>query len=255
MKITSIRAFPIRRKSVDLSDARRPGWQDQAEIANPMSRYPRYKARRTSWRSALPDIGCLVTAEDGSWGFATGRMGTPAASLTNEHFGALLVGEPCLAAERLWDMMFRIASPYSAAGLASYAISAIDLALWDLKGKILQRPAYELLGGPSREQIMCYATGNDADWHMELGFKATKLACPYGPADGLTGLAGNEELVAKRALIGDDVDLMLDCWMAFDVESAVWLAERLRPYQLRWIEDCRIPEDMVGFAEMRRRLP
>jgi L-rhamnonate dehydratase len=256
MKIKSIRAFPIRRQTADLSDARRSGWQDDAEIANPMSRYSRYKARRSSWRPALPEIGCLVTAEDGSWGFATGRMGAPAVALINDHLGKLLVDEPCLATERLWDMMFRLASPYSAAGLAAYAISAVDLALWDLKGKILQRPVYQLLGGPAREQITCYATGNDTDWYMELGFKATKLACPYGPADGLAGLAGNEKLVARtRELIGDEVELMLDCWMAFDVEFAVRLAERLRPYQLRWIEDCLIPEDMAGFAEMRRRLP
>ncbi len=256
MKIKSIRAFPLRPDAPDTRDRRRAGWQEGAEIANPMSRYPRYKARRTSWRAALPAIGCLVTAEDGSWGFGTGRMGTPAAALINEHLGPLLVGEPALATERLWDMMFRLASPYSAAGLAAYAISAVDLALWDLKGRVLRRPVYELLGGPAREAITCYATGNDTDWHMELGFRATKLACPYGPADGLAALAENEAQVARtRALIGDEVDLMLDCWMAFDVEFAVRLAERLRPYRLRWIEDCLIPEDMAGFAEMRRRLP
>jgi L-rhamnonate dehydratase len=197
-----------------------------------------------------------VTAEDGSWGFGTGRMGAPAISLINDHLGKLLEGEPCFATERLWDMIYRLASPYSAAGLASYAISAIDLALWDLKGRVLGRPVYELLGGPAREQITCYATGNDTDWYLELGFPATKLACPYGPADGLDGLAKNEALVARtRKLVGDNVDLMLDCWMAFDVEFAVRLAERLRPYRLKWIEDCLIPEDFDGFAEMRRRLP
>ena len=256
MKIKSIRAFPLRRTAPELADARRPGWQNDTEIANPMSGYPRYKARRTSWRPALPPIGCVVTAEDGSWGFGTSQMGGAAVAVINDHLGKLLVGEPCLATERLWDMMLRLASPYSAAGLASYAISAIDLALWDLKGRILQRPVYELLGGPARERITCYATGNDTDWHMELGFAATKLACPYGPADGLAGLAANEKLVAAaRRLIGDDVELMLDCWMAFDVDFAVRLAERLRPYRLRWMEDCLIPEDMEGFAELRRRLP
>jgi L-rhamnonate dehydratase len=256
VKIKSIRAFPFRRPAPDVSGKCRAGWQDDAEVANPMSRYPRYKARRAYWRPALDAIGCLVTAEDGSWGFGTGRMGAPAISIINDHLGKLLEGEPCLATERLWDMMYRLASPYSAAGMASYAISAIDLALWDLKGRVLGRPVYELLGGPARDRIECYATGNDTDWYMELGFRATKLACPYGPADGLDGLAGNERLVAKaRELIGDEIDLMLDCWMAFDVEFAVRLAERLRPYRLKWIEDCLIPEDFDGFAEMRRRLP
>ena len=168
----------------------------------------------------------------------------------------MLIGEPALATERLWDMMNRLASPYSAAGLAAYAISAIDLALWDLQGKILGRPVWELIGGPARSHIDCYATGNDTDWHMELSFRATKLACPHGPVDGLAGLAANEALVARtRELIGPDVELMLECWMAFDVEYAVWLAERLRTYGLRWIEDCLIPEDLDGCEALRRRLP
>ena len=86
-------------------------------------------------------------------------------------------------------MMFRLTKPYGTEGLASYAISAVDLALWDLKGKLLGQPVYSLLGGPARDKIFCYATGNDVDWYQELGFRAFKLACPYGPADGLEGSA------------------------------------------------------------------
>jgi len=91
---------------------------------------------------------------------------------------------------------------------------------------------------------------------MELGFEAKKLACPYGPGDGLTGLEGNEQLVAKtRELIGPSVELMLDCWMAFDLEFAVRLGERLRPYGLKWMEDCLIPEDFQGSTKLRKRFP
>ncbi len=256
MKIKSIRAFAMRGRKADAAGARREGWQEGTEIANPMSRYPRYKRRRTSWRPALADVGCVVTAEDGSWGFGTTRHGSAVIGLINEHLGPLLEGEPCLANERLYDMMTRMASPYSAMGIASYAISAIDLALWDLKGKLLRQPVHALLGGPAREAITCYSTGNDTDWHMELGFKATKLACPFGPADGLAALDENEALVAMtRELIGPNVDLMLDCWMGLDVEFTVRMAERLRPYRLRWIEDCLTPEDMDGFAQLRQRLP
>ena len=82
------------------------------------------------------------------------------------------------------------------------------------EGKDSEQAVYELLGGPARDKIFCYATGNDTEWHMELGFEAKKLACPYGPGDGLTGLEGNEQLVAKtRELIGPSGELMLDCWM------------------------------------------
>jgi L-rhamnonate dehydratase len=235
---------------------RREPWGSTAEVAGPMSRYPRYKRLRASWRPAMPAVGCLVTASDGSFGFGISRYGNPVVTLINEHLGPLLVDEPALATERLFDMTSRMASSYGTAGLASYAISAIDLALWDLKGKVLGRPVWELIGGPARDHIDCYATGNDTDWHLELGFGATKLACPYGPADGLAGLDGNEALVARtRELVGPKVELMLDCWMAFDVEFAVRLAERLRPYRLRWIEDCLLPEDLDGQSELRRRLP
>lgn len=259
MKITEIRAF-LMKTSVfapkETVEPRRPGWGATAEVANPMSRYPRFKPHRNLWRTDWPDVGCLVKAEDGTWGLGMSRYGGPVVSIINDHVAPLLIGEECMATEKLWDMMFRITSPYSAGGLSSYAISAVDLALWDLKGKLLGQPVYKLLGGPVREKQFCYATGNDTDWQMELGFQAYKLACPYGPNDSLDGMAKNEELVAKtRELIGPDKELMLDCWMAFDVEYAVRLAERLRPYNLRWIEDCLIPEDFDGFQTLRTRLP
>ena len=137
-----------------------------------------------------------------------------------------------------------------------YAVSAVDLALWDLLGKQLGKPVYELLGGPQKDQIFCYATGNDVDWYQELGFRGFKLACPHGPADGLEGLRKNEELVARtREQIGPMEELMLDCWMAFDVDYSVRLAETLRPYRLRWLEECLIPEDLAAHEVLRGRLP
>jgi L-rhamnonate dehydratase len=259
ISVAKVEAFAIRSDLVSgpgATPARRPAWSASAEVAGPVSRYPRYKRDRSVWRPKWPAVGCLVTASNGAWGFGVSRYGSPVIAVINEHLGPLLAGEPALATEKLWDMMSRMVAPYGAAGLASYAISAIDLALWDLKGKILGRPVYELIGGPSRPHIDCYATGNDTDWHMELGFRATKLACPHGPADGLAGLDANEELVARtRRLIGPNVELMLDCWMAFDVEYTVRLAERLAPFRLRWLEDCLIPDDLDGFDALRRRLP
>ncbi|MET0745656.1 MAG: enolase C-terminal domain-like protein [Microvirga sp.] len=257
MKITQIRAFPMKPKAPPPKGERgRDYWGTHTEVAGPMSRYPRFKRHRSLWRPTWPDIGCVAVAEDGTFGFATGRYGTPAAAIINDHLAPILHGESCLATEKAFDMMGRAASPYSAGGLASYAISAVDLALWDLKGKILDRPVYELLGGPARDAQVAYATGNDTDWYMELGFKATKLACPHGASEGLEALERNEELVARaRETVGPRVELMLDCWMALDVEFTIRMAERLRPYGLKWIEDYLIPEDIDGFAAVRARLP
>jgi L-rhamnonate dehydratase len=259
LTIDEIRAFPIRSDLVGgpaLTPARRPSWSVGAEVAGPMARHARFKQDRSLWRPSWPGVGCLVRASDGQWGFGITRYAGPVIPTIESHLAPLLIGEPALATERLWDMMARLASPYSAAGLASYAISAIDLALWDLKGKVLGQPVFSLIGGPARPHIDCYATGGDTDWHMELGFRATKLPLPFGPADGLPGLNRNlEALARRRALIGPDVELMLDCWMALDVEYAVRLAEAARPQGLRWIEDCLIPEDLDGQQALRQRLP
>ena len=260
VKITEIRAVRLNgltrgMRSGRQTAGRRPAWTGEAEVANPMSGHDRFKRLRASWRYDEP-VGCLITADDGTTGFGITSYGDPVIALINGHFGPLLVGENPMATDKLWDMMVRMASPYGPVGLASCAISAVDLALWDLKGKLLKMPVYELAGGPNRESLFCYATGNDTDWHMELGFGGTKLACPYGMYDGLAAIGRNEELVARtRELIGPDVELMLDCWMAFDVEFAVRLAERLRPYGLRWMEDCLLPDNADAHESLRARLP
>ena len=265
MKIKSIRAVsldlpaitPLARPSEHrYTTERRPSWIESGPVANPMTRYPRYAAYRPSWTPTWNNFGCVVEAEDGTWGFAIANHGRPVAAVIDDYIGPRLVGEDCMAVEKLYDMAVRLCAPFGAAGLASYAVSAIDLALWDLKGKLLGKPVYELLGGPARDELVCYSTGGDTDWYMELGFKATKLPCPYGPADGLDGLKKNVEFIAEtRELVGDDVELMLDCWMAFDVEYTVRLAEALKPYRLKWMEECLRSEDIDAHAELRRRLP
>lgn len=236
--------------------ARRPSWVESGPVANPMTRYPRYAAYRPSWMPTDGEFIVVVEAEDGTRGFAVAVHGKPVAALVDDYLGPRLVGESALAIEKCYDMMVRMCSPFGATGLASYAVSAIDLALWDLKGKLWQKPVYELIGGPARDELFCYSTGGDTDWYMELGFKATKLPCPYGPADGNAGFKRNVELIARtRKSVGDDVELMLDCWMAFDTEYAVKLADALRPFGLKWMEECLRSEDFDAHAELRRRVP
>ncbi len=256
MKIKEIRVVQVNFPEHKLKTSpRRESWGGRDEVANPMSRYPQVKRHRSLWLPKFEGAYVQATAEDGTWGLGPLWPARPLVPVI-EHFNEHLAGQDALASERLADMMFRLTKPYGTPGLASYAISAVDLALWDLKGKLLEQPVYSLLGGPAREKMFCYCTGNDVDWYQELGFRAFKLACPYGPADGLDGLRKNEEFVAKtREQIGPDCELMLDCWMAFDVEYSVRLAETLRPYRLKWIEECLVPEDLDGHIQLRQRLP
>jgi L-rhamnonate dehydratase len=258
MKIVDIRAVRLHQPTrPPATPARRPSWAQEAEVANPMSRFPTVKRHRSLWMPRdWEEVWCKVTLEDGAWGLGSTRYGRAVAAVIDDHLAPNLIGEDLFAIEKLADMMFRLTKPYGSTGLAAYAVSAVDLALWDALGKVLEKPVYALLGGPHKERLFCYATGNDVDWYLELGFQAFKLACPYGPADGLDGLHRNEEFVARaRELIGPDRELMLDCWMAFDVEYTVRLAETLRPYRLKWMEECLIPEDLDAHVTLRQRLP
>ena len=113
--------------------------------------------------------------------------------------------------------MVRSSAAFGATGLTSYAISAVDCALWDLKGKILKRPVYELLGGPQKEKIFCYAFRFRSGMVYGAGIQSHKNSSHRGgPEHGIEGLRKLEELVATtRETIGDKVDLMLDSWTGF----------------------------------------
>ncbi len=192
------------------------------------------------------------------------QMAGPVCSIINDHFAEILVGQDPMATEKLWDIMRRSSAAYGSGGLASYAISAVDNAMWDLKGKLLGRPVYELLGGPVKESIPCYAsntllkysTKDNMDWFLELGFKAVKVFLRHGPEDGIAGLRKNEELVARtREQIGPDIELAVDSWMSLNVEYAVRVVDALKPYRIKWLEDYLLPEDMDSYAKVRERAP
>ncbi len=254
MTVKEVRAF-----AVDLRRAMRPAGpyrRGGRQPAAPTERYPRYRGARSAAGPGWKQCACLVTVDDGTVGLGLAGYAGPVAAIINDHFRDHLIGQPVMATEKLYDLMIRISAAYGGSGLTAHAISAVDLALWDAKGKRLGVPVYELLGGPQKERIRCYATGFDLDWYRDLGFRAFKLPNPYGPEDGAAGIRQTEKMVAAaRETVGPDADLMLDCWMAMDVDYTVRLGEALRPYRLLWIEDYLLPDDMAGFAEVRRRLP
>jgi L-rhamnonate dehydratase len=131
----------------------------------------------------------------------------------------------------------------------------VDIALWDLLGKARGVPVYQLLGGKMQERLPVYSTGNEVEWYKQFGFTRFKLAMPYGPADGAAGIRGNIALVERvRESVGPDAEIMLDCYMAWNVEFTLRMAEALRPYRPRWIEECLPPDDYEGYAEITRKV-
>ena len=126
MKIKEIRAV-----TVDLAPniTTKPRVERQVTdgFISPMRRYPEF--RRVDWTSKWKRTACVVTAEDGTWGMGVTINGDPVNAVINDHFAPVLTGQNCMATEKLWDVMRRVSSPYHTAGLASYAISAVDNAL------------------------------------------------------------------------------------------------------------------------------
>ena len=208
MKITAIEA--LRYSPPEPARAHpapsRPSWHGRQDVSHPLARY---RGRRVDFNALMPwdDLWVRVRAENGTSGLGATQFAGPVAALVRDHLGPALVGEDCLATDRLADLMFRLTKPYGSAGIASCAVSAIDLALWDLRGRIAGEPVYRLLGGAPR-RVPCYATTNDVDWAMELGFEAFKVTLSYGPEAGSEGLDRNEAFIAEcRETIGDEPEL------------------------------------------------
>ena len=262
MNIAEVRAFPVDTSARPRTPPRVPYNPDAPPIVSPM--HP-YLPEAGDWHPrGWQEVACVVTASDGTWGFGLGGFAGPVIPIINDHLGPLVEGENCMATEKLWDLMQRSSLMYGTAGLASYAVSAIDMALWDLKGKLLQRPVYELLGGPQKNEITCYASAtghqygieNSIEWFLELGFKAIKVFLRHGPSDDKEGLCRNEELVANaREQIVDERELMVDAWMSLHPEYVVRLSEALKPYRIKWLEDYVSPEDLVSYSRLRQRIP
>jgi len=258
-KIADVRAFVPKsgREGGDYHAQKGHHWIVDSLIANPMSRYPEYRERRTSWGiDALGGLVVEIETEGGEVGLGISHGGDAAGIFIEQHFSRFLIGSDPRDVERLWDQMWRGSLYYGRKGLAVCAISAVDLALWDLCGKLRQEPVYKLLGGETKDAIPCYVTGVQPARYKELGFFGAKMPLPHGPADGIEGLNANVELVAKaREAVGPDFDLMLDCYMALDVPYTIDLANAVRPYRVRWIEEALPPDDYDGHARVKAACP
>ena len=232
-------------------------WLVDSLIANPMSGHAAYRDKRSSWGVGV--LGALVVeleTESGMVGVATGSGGAPAAWLIRHHFARFLIGQDARNINLIWDQMYRASLPYGRKGLPVMAISAVDLALWDLVGRVRGEPVYNLIGGLARQEITFYCTGPDAAAIKRMGFWGAKVPLPEGPHDGEAGLARNfAYLSAQRAAVGPDFPLMVDCYMALDVSYAIRLAERCKPLNIHWWEEVLSPEDVEGYRLIRQAHP
>jgi L-alanine-DL-glutamate epimerase-like enolase superfamily enzyme len=184
----------------------------------------------------------------------------------DREFRGLLQDVDPLATERVWDLMYREAV-HGRKGTTMMAISAIDCALWDLKGRWMQQPVYRLLGGPVRPSAPAYASMLGYSIEPELahqrtrekvaeGFRALKWFPRWGPTDGREGMARNIELAETlRDAAGPDVDIMLDAWMTWNRPYTLEFARRVAHLDIRWIEEPVMPDKIELCAEIRHLSP
>ena len=228
-----------------------------SEVASPMSGYPEYRHSRASFGVTLPEtVVVQVEAEDGTVGVGVTTGGDPACWIVEHHLRRFLIGRHAHEIELIWDLMYRGTLFYGRKGLVLNAISGVDIALWDLHGRLLDVPVHTLLGGAARESLPLYGTGPRPDCALRLGFAGAKLPLRHGPASGEDGLAATiEEFARARAAAPPEFFLAYDCWMGLDLPYARRLLDELGRRGLAWLEEPLSPDDYWGMAELRAAAP
>ena len=141
MKIKKIRAVSLNIPKIPpKSESRRPNWNNTSPRALPINKYPEFSTSHGKMPGANTSVSTWVQviAEDGTWGLGETSFGEITAAIIDYHFAPLLEGRDCFALEFLNDLMWRSTQRFGAGGIATVAQSGIDLALWDLKGKLLE---------------------------------------------------------------------------------------------------------------------
>ncbi len=203
-----------------------------------------------------------VRAHEGLTGvgytYTVGRAGGSAiTAMVNDDLGPLITGEDPRRVEALWKSMWEHTHYVGRGGPASFAISAVDIALWDLKAKAVREPLWRLLGGHS-PKVRTYASGIDLNLSLpaleaqtrasiERGFWAIKMKV------GRSTLREDLERVrAVRELLGPDNPLMVDANMKWSVDEAIRASRALAEHDVYWLEEPTIPSDIHGHARIQR---
>jgi L-rhamnonate dehydratase len=184
-------------------------------------------------------------------------------TLIDTYLKPLLIGADPWDTEYLWQQMYRRTMAFGRKGVAMTAISAVDIALWDLLGKDAKQPVYRLLGGRTKERIPVYASRLyampipelqvEAQKYKDEGYKAMKLRFGWGPIDGARGYAEEYRADSQCARGGgyEGIDLMADAYMGWTLDYAKRMLPLLEPFHLRWLEEPVIPDDTRGYKELK----
>jgi L-alanine-DL-glutamate epimerase-like enolase superfamily enzyme len=255
VKIVEVRLFRV--------EGEGPAWTFDDRAVEALDRYPDH-LRPTAGAGDVPThlratYVEIVTDEDtaGHYGPIDDRQ----AFLIATDLRPMLVGADPLAIEQIHDRMLRL-HRHGRAGLFVTAISAVDNALWDLRGKAAGEPVYRLLGGPTRDRVPVYASmlGHSVDperaaaaasEHVAMGFGAQKWFFAYGPGAGAEGLRRNLAMArAVREAVGEGYPIMFDAFMGWDATYAADMLRGLQPVRPHWVEEPVPPERLDVFRRL-----
>ncbi len=221
-----------------------------------------------AWYRARRSLVVEVETADGTVGYGE-AFGPPAtnAALIEEVYAPLLRGRDARDRETLWLELYNAMRDHGRKGTAPEALSAVDIALWDLLGKHFGVPCHRLAGRRFRSQVAAYATGfyrkraaggltgqapllvKEALRYVAAGFTALKVKIGFGIEDDVTVVR------AVREAVGPEVRLMVDANHAYDRAAAREVARRLAPLEIDWFEEPLVPEDQRGLGRFRRESP
>lgn len=254
MKITSVETYLYKWKG--------PVKTDDTIFATPLSYLPFQQDAQAPFRF-FSWLVVKVTTDDGYTGLGNAGLSPDVTKqIIDSKLEALLTGENPLNTGYLFEKLYRSTIAYGRKGSVLAAISAIDIALWDIKGKVMNQPVFMLMGGRAKESIPVYYSRLytrdldqlQAEAHSckEQGFKGMKLRCGYPITEGLPGLKKNVEMVrVVRETVGDDIDIMLEAYMGFNLAYAKRFLKALDPYNLRWAEELLLPDEIHNFAKLK----
>jgi L-rhamnonate dehydratase len=204
-----------------------------------------------------------IFTDDGHVGIGNAALAPPITKqVIDLYLKPLLIGADPWNIEFLWQHMYRKTMAFGRKGIGMAAISAVDIALWDLLGKSAKQPVFRLLGGRTKPRIPIYASrlysielselAAEAKRYKKEGYRAMKLRFGWGPTDGAAGMQQNVALVKTvREAVGDGIDVMADAYMGWTLDYAKRMLPLLEPFNLRWLEEPVVPDDIHGYAELK----
>jgi L-alanine-DL-glutamate epimerase-like enolase superfamily enzyme len=205
---------------------------------------------------------CEIETEDGIIGIGNAALAPQITKKTiDTYLKPLVIGEDPFDYAYIWEKMYRRTLAWGRKGIGMTAISAVDIAIWDVLGKIINKPVFKLLGGRTKEKIPVYASKlysqpldklqKEAESYKKQGFKMYKMRFGWGPKDGSEGMKKNIQLVeAVREVIGESADLMLECYMGWNLDYSKRMMPKLMKFNPRWLEEPVIADDIHGYAEL-----